>query len=306
MESHIKSIAMKTIYTVMLFAIALFTMACNGGSEAKMLFKSGFEGEVYIDPVPVKGSEDFAFIREKDTESGYNWPLEILGSSESALHLLDDDEGNALKAKIVSVTGHTGEKTKVLYTQEIYDATGATQLPYEINNIQNGRTDLYVRYWMKIDGRMIGEKDKWRAFLEYKTKDYKDPGENGTGFRLISFIYTDGEGRASWHLQGDKDSSHPLWECDTLSPTSECHNSNVPVITDQWFLTEYYWHWSNGADGIVRWKINGKIVGEHHGPTTRNNNPIDFIMLTQIYGDANPKEQWIDDIEIWDEEPLKE
>ncbi len=298
---------MKTLYIATLSAIVLFTMACSEGSQtvqtAKLLFKSGFEGKVYMDSAPVKDSEEYHYIRGKDTESGFSWPLEILGSSESALHAVDDDGGDALETSIVSTTGHTGKQTKVLYTKENYDATGATQYPYEILNIQDGRKDLYVRYWMKIDSRMLGEKNKWRAFLEYKTKDYKDPGENGTGFRLISYLYTDEEGRASWHFQGDKDSEHSLWECDTLTPTASCNNSVVPVITDKWFLTEYYWHWSNGNDGIARWKINGKIVGEHHGPTTRYNNPIDFIMLTQIYGDSNPKEQWIDDIEIWGSEP---
>jgi hypothetical protein len=28
-------------------------------------------------------------------------------------------------------------------------------------------------------------------------------------------------------------------------------------------------------------------------------------MITQIYGNANPKYQWIDDIEIWDGIPEK-
>ncbi len=56
----------------------------------------------------------------------------------------------------------------------------------------------------------------------------------------------------------------------------------------------------NIRDGRALWRVNGQVVGDHYGPTTRNNRPIDFIMLTQIYGDANPKYQWIDDIEIWD------
>jgi hypothetical protein len=32
-------------------------------TEAKLLFKSGFEEDVYIDPVPVRYSEDYDFIR---------------------------------------------------------------------------------------------------------------------------------------------------------------------------------------------------------------------------------------------------
>lgn len=270
----------------------------------KLLFASGFEDNVYIDPNLVQDYEDYDFIRGKDITTGFSWPADILGASESALHRVDDDNHTALSSEIQTVIGHDGTLTKAMYNEETHREIGkSTQLTYEILNITQGKTDLYVKYRMKIDSNMLGTIDKWRALFEYKTIDYKDPGENGTGFRLIAFVYADKEGKASWHLQGDKDSATPIWECDTLKPTPECHNSNVPVITDEWFLTEYYWHWSNDSDGHVVWKINGKIVGEHHGPTTRNNNAIDFILLTQLYGNVTPKHQWIDDIEIWDGVP---
>ena len=301
---------MKKINKVFLFlSIGLVLSSCSNdntqeGTAAKLLFKSGFEKDVYIDTEVIAGSEDYAFLRGKDNETEFNWPIDILGSSESALHFLDDD-GDALEARLERVTGHNGTQTTTLYNKMNYNVTGSTQLPYEILDVKESQKDIYIRYWMKIDDNMVGQPDKWRALFEYKTKDYKDPGENGTGFRLISYIYTDEVGHASWHFQGDEDSRNSIWECDTLTPTQACNNSNVPVITNKWFLSEYYWHWSNGDDGLAWWKIDGKTVGEHHGATTRENNPIDFIMLTQIYGDSNPKEQWIDDIEIWEGLPEK-
>ncbi|HIP61037.1 MAG TPA: hypothetical protein EYG98_00605 [Sulfurovum sp.] len=272
-------------------------------NKPKLLFSSGFEDDVYIDPYIVENSEDYAFIRGKDKETGFSWPINILGATESALHHIDDDDLKAVEAEIQTLTDDNGKENRVLYNKQNYvlnGENGATQYPYEILNIKEGKSDLYISYRMKIDNGMVGKIDKWRALFEYKTKDYKDPGEGGTGFRLIAYVYTDKQGRPSWHFQGDKDYKNPIWECDTLLPTAECHNSNVPVVFNDWFLTEFYWHWSDGADGKVVWKINGKVVGEHHGPTTRGSNPIDFIILTQIYGNSNPKEQWIDDIEIWD------
>jgi len=273
--------------------------------RSQLIFSSGFEEGVYIDPNPVYGSEDYDFIRGRDATTGFSWPIDILGASESALHRVSDDGHTALISEIQTVRGYDGKPTKALYNEETHRESGDTQLTYEVLNITEGKTDLYVKYRMKIDSHMLGTINKWRALFEYKTKDYKDPGEGGTGYRLIAFVYTDKQGRASWHLQGDEDSEHPIWECDTLTPTKECGNSNVPVITDEWFTTEYYWHWSSNSDGYVVWKINGKIVGEHHGATTRNDNPIDFILLTQLYGDVSPKYQWIDDIEIWDGLPVR-
>jgi len=273
----------------------------DANTNAKLLFASGFEDDVYIDPVLVEYSEDYDFIRGTDKTTGFSWPISILGASESALHRVDDDNNQALFSEIQTINGN-----KVLYNEERYrEFNKSTQLTYEILNITEGKSDLYVRYRMKVDSNMLGTINKWRALFEYKTKDYKDPGEGGTGYRLIAFIYTDKDGTPSWHLQGDKDSRNPIWECDTLALTKECHNEYVPVIMDDWFTTEYYWHWSNGSDGYMVWKINGKIVGEHHGATTQNDNPIDFILFTQLYGNVTPKYQWIDDIEIWDDLPPK-
>ena len=277
------------------------TSSTNTKNHSKLLFASGFEDDVYIDPVLVEDSEDYDFIRGTDKTTGFKWPINILGSSESALHRVDDDNNQALLSEIQTI-----DNNKVLYNEERYrEANKSTQLTYEILNIRQGKSDLYVRYRMKIDSNMLGSINKWRALFEYKTKDYKDPGAGGTGYRLIAFVYTDKNGTPSWHLQGDEDSNTPIWECDTLSLTKKCNNEFVPVIMDDWFLTEYYWHWSNDSDGYMVWKINGKIVGEHHGPTTRNDNPIDFILFTQLYGNVTPKYQWIDDIEIWDGFPPK-
>jgi len=272
-------------------------------TKAKLLFASGFEDGVYIDEILVPDNEDYDYIRGKDNTTGFSWPINILGASQSALHRVSEGQNKALYSEIVPLLGHDHTSTHALYNHENSRPAGDTQLTYEILNITEGKKDLYIRYWMKIDANMLGEIDKWRALFEYKTKDYKDPGAGGTGYRLIAFIYTDAEGKPSWHLQGDKDSSHPIWECDTLTPTKACNNHNVPVVFNEWFLTEYYWHWSNGNNGYMVWKINGKIVGEHHGATTRHNNPIDFILFTQLYGDSTPKCQWIDDIEIWDSMP---
>lgn len=270
-------------------ALLHILLASDGNTPAspvpQLLFSSGFEDGVYLDPL----SDGYQFILGTDQETGFSWPISVLGASESGLHLIDHDNGQLLQNEIQTVTGHNGTLTKALYNNE-EGSTGVTQSPYEILNITEGRKDLYIRYWIKMDSASLSSPDKWRTFFEYKTKDYA----NGTGFRLIAFIYTTEEGVPYWHWQGDFSPNNAAWEID---------NENVPVPIDEWFLTEFYWHWSEGEDGRALWKINGQVVGDHYGPTTQNSKPIDFIMITQIYGDANPKHQWIDDIEIWDALP---
>jgi len=260
----------------------------NSDSTSKepiLLFKSGFEENVYIDNVAYLDNEDFRFIKGTDTETGYTWPIDILGAENSALHYIDDDDHQAVFATLQTVIGHDNNQTTALYQQENYDL-GATQCPYEILDLKEGKKDLYVKFWIKLDSISLHKPDMWRTYFEWKSKEYAE----GDGFRLISFIYTDDDGIPYWNFQGDSDPLHPIWKIE---------NHDIPVPDNEWFMNEFYWHWSEKEDGIALWKVNGEVIGEHHGATTKNSKPIDFIMIGQIYGNANPKHQWVDDIEIW-------
>ena len=276
-----------SIIGVLLLSISCYKKSSEENPKPQLLFKSGFESGVYIDPTAYPDSEDYRFVKGTDNETGFSWPIDILGANESALHYIEDDNHQAVKSEIRSVIGHNGDSTKALYNIQNYDL-GITQCPYEILDIQEGKKDLYIKYWMKMDSASLFQPNMWRAIFEYKTKDYKE--RQSDGFRLIAFVYADDDGNPYWHWEGDENPDSSIWEID---------NKTVPVPINEWFLTEFYWHWSDDDDGRALWKINGKVIGDHHGPTTRNSKPIDFIMLTQIYGDANPKYQWIDDIEIW-------
>ena len=283
---------MKYLNLIYLSLFIILASSCNKVSpneipaEAKLLFSSGFEGGVFIDSIPIVDSEDYRLIRGTDDETQFTWPIDILGANNSALHFVDDDNFQAVESEIQTVIGHDGNPTKALFNIEHYNTVN-TQCPYEILDVQDGTKDLYIKYWIKLDSASLVQPDMWRTFFEYKTKDYA----KNKGFRLISFVYTDADGVPYWHWQGDKDSETPVWEID---------NKTIAVPLNEWFLTEFYWHWSEGDDGRALWKINGEVVGDHYGPTTRKSKPIDFIMITQIYGNTNPKHQWVDDIEIWD------
>ena len=274
--------------------------------QANLLFKSGFEGDVSLSPIfdyseftetdedTNESIELISYYRHiKGDDGGYSWPLSLFGSNDSALHFIEKDFiGNYLQTRITSILGHDGTMTKTLYSLE-KDRNSSTQNPYEVFlPKEKGRKDLHIKYWIKLDRESMTTLDMWRTFFEYKTVDYAE----GDGFRLISFIYTDeDDNKPYWYLQGDNYGDTPATE-----PLWSIENRHIPVPLDEWFLTEFYWHFGEGEDARVLWKINGHVVGYMRKPTTQNNKPIDFIMLTQIYGNANPKHQWIDDIEIWD------
>jgi len=295
-----QSLNMRNNLIITIIAFILLSNSCQKispdkiSTETKLLFKSGFENGVYIDNTAYIDREDYRYIKGTDNETGFSWPINILGSNNCGLHYISDDNHQAIFTKLQRVIGHNGDSTTVLFQRENYEFQDDTQCPYEILEITEGTKDLYIKYWIKMDSASLVQPGMWRTFFEYKTKDYDLGNGTGTGFRLIAFIYTDLNGHPYWHWQGDRNPEHPIWEID---------NKNIPVPINEWFETEFYWHWSEGNDGRALWKVNGEIIGDHYGPTTRNSKPIDFIILTQIYGDANPKYQWIDDIEIWNEIP---
>lgn len=251
-------------------------------TKPKLLFSSGFEGIQLSEQV-----EDYQYLTGTDKETGFSWPPQLLGSEFSGIHRINDDNGKAISNKIVNTIGPHGNLTPVLFQQVTYDVQ-VTQTPLQINNIQENPTELYMSYWMKTDSASFNKKDTWRAIWEYKTKNY---ASYKNGFRMIAFMATDYEGKPYWLFQGDTSPQNPIWQTE---------NYNIPLILNKWFKVEYYVKWSAGSDGYASMKVNGKLIGEHQGATTAKADPLDFIMLTQVYGNSHPMHQWVDDIEIWD------
>jgi hypothetical protein len=259
---------------------------------AKLLFSSGFEG-VHVS----KNKYDYQYITGADTSTGFSWPPTILGSSihdkePSGIHTVNDGGGPAIDNYLEIIPGPKGNETTTLFQRVNYDVQ-VTQTPYQINNIKENPDELYMTYWMKTDNISLKGKDIWRAIWEYKTENY---ASYKNGFRMIAFMATDIRGTPYWQFQGDIGPSQPVWRIE---------NYNIPLITNEWFKVEYYLKWSDSEDGYAFMKVNGQLIGEHHGPTTSKSDNLDFIMLTQVYGNNYPMYQWVDDIEIWDGIPTE-
>ena len=254
----------------------------DGSISAKLLFKSGFDGISLSSP-----TDGYQYLQGIDSKTGYGWPIGILGSDFGGIHRVNDDGGPAIDNRIETVAGPSGSQSVALFQRVNYDVQ-VTQTPYQINNIKQNPKELYMSYWMKTDDTSVKGIDKWRAIWEYKTDNY---ASNKNGFRMIAFMGTDYEGKPYWLFQGDTSPQDPVWQK---------QNRTVPLLMNEWFKVEYHIKWSDGADGYASMRVNGHLIGEHYGATTSNSDDLDFIMLTQVYGNSYPMHQWVDDIEIWD------
>lgn len=274
--------------------IVVFMAACQKDdpleirpSTPQLLFKSGFEEGTFISDI----QDNYQVIRGTDSETDFTWPIRILGSNFAGIHRIQDDNGPAIDNYLENITGRSGTETTALFQRVNYDI-GVTQTPYQINNLKKNPIELYMSYWMKTDDTSLNGPDKWRALWEFKTKNYNSNSSNG--FRMISFMATDREGELYWLFQGDKTPTEPIWQV---------VNKTVPVIRNEWFKVSYYIKWSTTSDGYASMSINDEVIAEHNGPTTSNSDDMDFIILTQVYGNTHPMHQWVDDIEIWDRIP---
>jgi len=256
---------------------------------ANLLFSSGFEGVELSQPI-----YDYQYITGTDKNTGYSWPPSIFGSENAAepsgIHNINDDNGAAIDNELQSIIGPKGESSTALFQRVNYDVQ-VTQAPYQINGITKNPKELYIKYWMKTDDFSVQGNDTWRAIWTYKTEKY---ATNQDGFRMIAFMATDIKGNPYWMLQGDINPETPIWQV---------VNDKIPLIMGEWFKVEYHVKWSNGPDGYASMIVNDQLIGEHFGRTTANNDDLDFIMLTQVYGSNYPMYQWVDDVEIWDGVP---
>lgn len=252
-------------------------------TSPKLLFKSGLEEGTFISDI----ENNYQVIKGRDTETNFSWPISILGSNFGGIHRIQDDNGPAIDNYLETVEGPSGNESTALFQRVNYDI-GVTQSPYQINNIQNNPTELFMTYWMKTDDTSLQGPDKWRALWEYKTDNYNK--NNQDGFRMIAFMATDQNGRLHWLFQGDKTPTEAIWQV---------KNYTIPVIRDEWFKVSYHIKWSSGNNGYAAMRVNDQLVAEHTGPTTVNSDDMNFIILTQVYGNTHPMHQWVDDIEIW-------
>lgn len=255
----------------------------TSSTRLQLLFKSGFEEGTFISEI----QDNYQVIRGTDEETNFTWPIKILGSNFGGIHRIQDDNGPAIDNYLENIIGPSGEETTALFQRVNYDI-GVTQSPYQINNIKENPKELFISYWMKTDDSSLVGPDKWRALWEFKTNSYNENNENG--FRMISFMTTDNNGELQWLFQGDRNPTDPVWQV---------INKTAPVIRNEWFKVSYYIKWSETSNGYASMSVNDELIAEHNGPTTSNADDMDFIILTQVYGNTHPMYQWIDDIEIW-------
>jgi len=298
------------IFPLLLLSVSALRDSLAAPSAARLLFKSGFEGEVTLRSVS-GGYSQYQKIQGVDSSSGYQWPIMLWNPHPDLTGLqevITSDNANPtpeditayIQNTIETVTGPAGTPTRALKMGVIQDSphTCCVQDNLQIAGMSEEITDVYIRFWLKLKPGFLEQvraykNTFWRTVWETKTK---------SDYRIAAYIYGDAAGQPYWYVQADNNtgsgsSYRQYWAIS---------NRGVPVPATQWLYLELYLHRSAGSDGRFYWGVNGQTIADHSGSNYGpNHERINLLMFSNVYGYGRPAYQWIDDLEVWNLPPCE-
>ncbi len=264
-------------------------------SNAKLLFASGFEDGTRLSAP----NGAYKYFSGTDAGTGFTWPITALGGATDPRLQHIGGLGTNVFSEIQTVTGHLGGNTKALY-REVVPANepggNFRQVAHQLNGMTASNQKIYVKMWMKVDATSFTGTNRYRAIWEYKTYGYEQPAG---GFRVAAYMNMDSNGNESWEFRGDTKPGFAgvVWSAS---------NKTIPFPKEEWFKLEYFIDFKvdGSATGRVWMKINDQLIGDKANvQTSRNNQKMQALFLTNLYGANGNIHSWIDDLEIWDDVP---
>jgi hypothetical protein len=291
---------------------------------ARLLFRSGFEGDLRIKPPKACwGTGCWQDIDGRDKTARFDWPPRVLGGGGRFLMLTDPAHitpasiSSYMFNRVETVAGPDGTPTKALFQMISRNHNGTEPMgesPAQ-NQFQflprDDFRELYVSYWMKLQpdiaermnglkpGAGVRDGGTWRGIFAFKTGGQRpdgEPADNGD-YRIEVYVFTYGGGKPYWGVLGDNNAGGHA------PPSNMWHveNHTVPVPAGEWFKFEILWRRSAGDDGLVWVAIDGQTIARRRGPNVgARRMPVNRIMAPLLYsGSRMPIYQWVDDLEVW-------
>ena len=272
----------------------------------------------------------YANITGLDT-SGFTWPARFWSDGDQEtddggkLHYhsrsLTGEVTDFVGADIESYPGHAGPDSHVLHQWLIKredrgngQSGPAPQIPYAIrprSSFQD-QHDLYARFWLKYPGTLTGY---WQMPWQFVTNGTFNAGDPralrvsllATPSRSYNYKDCGPEAAGHWHWLVQADSGPPQDQQEADATVTQFCNAGSDVPMNRWFKVEIFWHRAQSTSDLGRiWvAIDGHEVidtpdNKKQGFMYAAGSPIDRVNLPQMYGgDAYPREQYVDDLEIW-------
>ena len=260
---------------------------------SELLFKSSFEKGVYLSSVDRKDSSIWwQGLKGSDTK-GFSWPIN-LGGKNGLFQIITNSKNISkyIKNSIVNIQGKDGKFTRALHQEIKQKENSWSQDPYVVYTNDNEQKKLYLRYSLKFPSNLAEKlgKDGWLTFCEYKT---------ASDYRLAFYIYCDKNKNLYWYVHEDN-----VVLDDRPYKEFWFQKNFTPIKAGEWMDIEIYWRRSQKDDGHVWMAVDGKVIFNYKGKS-KLKEPIHMMILFTNYANV-PIEQWVDNIEIWNDFPCGE
>ena len=272
---------LKSFSSLLIFTINLFSQE-KSSSNANLIYQSDFEKGILLAPQRNDSPIWWQKIKREDNRTKEIGSFQIIVNSKKLNHYVEN--------KIEDTIDINHKKTKALHQIIKKKEHEWTQVPYLIETNDKEVKQLYIRYSLKYPknlSKLIG-KEGWVVFSEFKTV---------SDYRLALYVYKDKHDNLYWYAHGD----NVVLDDVPYIEYWERENREIAVPVGEWIDVEIFWKRSKGKDGRVWLSINGKTAIDYHGKT-KLKDPIRIIMPYTNYS-SRPIDQWIDNVEIWDNFP---
>lgn len=261
---------------------------------AKLLFKSGFEGNVSLgSPYNIGSWGGWQDVVGDDTSTGFSFATPVFGN-KFTIQLLSGGGilSGVIQNSIVSITGHTGATTRALQLDLKQKVNSDSQDQFMINVTQSPK-EFYISEWIMYPADLTQRLGPNQWVLG--PPEWKSEGD----FRIVYGAYPNSHGKQCWEVTWDTNANGTV----PLRKFYTDVNCNIPVPQGQWFRVETYTRRGYGSDGRSWLKINGQLAFDHTGTTIGENAaPINRLFISGAYANY-PVQMHIDDFEIWDKVP---
>ena len=293
------------------------------GTEARLLFKSGFEEGVVLTDPQLRFGQWRQQLRGAD--QGYEWSTDLLGSPVDFQYLVSGNDARDVTAlhrfvetRIDSVVGHDGRTTRALFQALRGKGTiGQTQNDFIVFDMQNAQSG-YVRCWVKLQPNLLDlmtQEGDWRVLFEWKETPAFTTLPPGIDFqyRWLVMISRRKPTRDSafdglaWKVEGDVVTPEQAATGTPWTDDWTIWNNQVRVPLGEWFPFEVQWKLDPGSGGrLVVW-VDGQVVADHR-QRTQVGWSRGKLYLFENYMGAEPLRrgeayQWVDEFELWSDLP---
>jgi len=268
--------------------LTIIFIMTNMYGTPNLLFKSSFENGVYLEKPNKKDSTIWWQNIKGSDNDNFEWPITINNEAgEFQMIINDDNITEYIQNDLVVVNGIDDKKSRVLHQKIKKKEHHWSQDPYVIHTQNKEQKTLYIRYSLKYPVDLAEKlgKDGWLTFCQYKT---------ATDYRLTYYIYADKNKKLYWYVHEDN------VVIDGVPYKEYWYQENYSEVKQgEWMDVEIYWNRSK--NGRVWLAVDGKVIIDYKGQTMLKE-PINEMMLFTNYA-IRPIEQWVDNIEIWDDFP---